>query len=182
MAGTGRNAPCVCGSGVKAKRCCGVARGPSEEQLAKAYLHRQAVGWAPLLIDHTDGDLDASLHEVTQLADRSLTLHVRLPRFWPPAIERLHRALADEDRGALAAALPDAVAAVDTPMERARLARALIQLHDEGHQVDCTLAAYAILDLAENGRSVTLTGALLRTLAVATGTARTPSGLLVASR
>jgi putative transposase len=33
MAKLGRNALCSCGSGLKVKRCCGVARGPSEEQV-----------------------------------------------------------------------------------------------------------------------------------------------------
>jgi hypothetical protein len=34
----GRNQPCHCGSGRKTKRCCGVERGPSEDQLARAHL------------------------------------------------------------------------------------------------------------------------------------------------
>src|SRR4051812_50094489 len=38
MAKTGRNEPCGCGSGLKAKRCCGVTRGPSKESLAVAFL------------------------------------------------------------------------------------------------------------------------------------------------
>ena len=36
MAGLGRNERCPCGSGRKVKRCCGVQRGPSEDELAKA--------------------------------------------------------------------------------------------------------------------------------------------------
>ena len=42
MAQEGRNARCRCGSGRKVKRCCGVRRGPSEAELAKAWLHQQA--------------------------------------------------------------------------------------------------------------------------------------------
>jgi hypothetical protein len=42
MAQQGRNARCPCGSGRKVKRCCGVRRGPSEAELAKAFLHQQA--------------------------------------------------------------------------------------------------------------------------------------------
>src|SRR5947209_8642841 len=38
MADGRRNAPCSCGSGRKAKRCCGIRRGPSESDLARAGL------------------------------------------------------------------------------------------------------------------------------------------------
>ena len=38
MAKIGRNGRCGCGSGVKAKRCCGVTRGPSKDSLAVAFL------------------------------------------------------------------------------------------------------------------------------------------------
>ncbi|MGH3665790.1 MAG: SEC-C metal-binding domain-containing protein, partial [Egibacteraceae bacterium] len=54
MAKTGRNQPCSCGSGRKAKRCCGVTAGPSPDQLARTWLQRQARDWAPLLADYTD--------------------------------------------------------------------------------------------------------------------------------
>lgn len=42
MAKVGRNQRCSCGSGLKVKRCCGVARGPSEESLALAFLRNAA--------------------------------------------------------------------------------------------------------------------------------------------
>jgi hypothetical protein len=42
MAQQGRNERCPCGSGRKVKRCCGVQRGPSEVELAKAWLYQQA--------------------------------------------------------------------------------------------------------------------------------------------
>ncbi|MDP9420813.1 MAG: SEC-C metal-binding domain-containing protein [Actinomycetota bacterium] len=58
MAGVGRNEPCWCGSGVKAKRCCGVRRGPSGPELAKAFLVEQRRASSPALrraIDDVDG-------------------------------------------------------------------------------------------------------------------------------
>ena len=42
MGAAGRNERCECGSGRKAKRCCGVQRGPSEADLARAFLASQA--------------------------------------------------------------------------------------------------------------------------------------------
>lgn len=38
MAGRGRNEPCDCGSGRKTKRCCGERKGPSDSEMAKAFL------------------------------------------------------------------------------------------------------------------------------------------------
>src|SRR4029450_2426813 len=62
MAGVGRNERCPCGSGRKVKRCCGVRRGPSEDELAKAFLAVEARGAAWVLRDHDDEQLD-ELHD-----------------------------------------------------------------------------------------------------------------------
>lgn len=53
MPGPGRNEPCPCGSGRKVKRCCGVRRGPSEDQLARAYVASLARDAARELADTT---------------------------------------------------------------------------------------------------------------------------------
>ena len=58
MAGVGRNERCPCGSGRKVKRCCGVQRGPSEDELAKAFLAVEARAAAWVLRDHDDEQLD----------------------------------------------------------------------------------------------------------------------------
>jgi hypothetical protein len=42
MADRGRNERCGCGSGFKTKRCCGTTRGPSGEQLERAFLADQS--------------------------------------------------------------------------------------------------------------------------------------------
>jgi hypothetical protein len=58
MAGLGRNERCPCGSGRKVKRCCGVRRGPSEDELAKAFLAVEARAAARVLRDHDDEQFD----------------------------------------------------------------------------------------------------------------------------
>ena len=50
MASQGRNERCSCGSGLKAKRCCGTARGPAPEQLARAFLADQSRRVAPRVL------------------------------------------------------------------------------------------------------------------------------------
>jgi hypothetical protein len=57
VAKVGRNQPCPCGSGRKAKRCCGIEGGPSEQSLARAYLAHAAREAAADL----DGVSDAGL-------------------------------------------------------------------------------------------------------------------------
>lgn len=181
MAKTGRNDPCACGSGRKTKRCCGTVAGPSPAQRARAWLDVQARDWAPQLAAHSEADLNELLDEVWRLPSLDLSVRVPLPRLWPPSLERLRRVVADDD-DAVTDAMAHAVSDIDTLERRAHLARAVLALHDDGHRVDCDVAAYAILDLAENDRSVLLSAALVQTVAVTAGAARTPSGLLVAGR
>lgn len=182
MAKVGRNQPCPCGSGIKAKRCCGVPRGPSPDRLARSFLDLQAKQWAPLLADYTDVELEELLDKVAALPQNDLTLQLPLPRLLPPALERLRRAIADQDHSAIVAVVPDALAHVDTLVQRERLARAVLALHDDHHRIDCDTTAYAIIDLATSERSTLLFGALYEALAVSSGASTTPSGLLVAAR
>src|SRR6266536_1619357 len=58
MAGLGRNERCPCGSGRKVKRCCGVRRGPSEDELAKAFLAVEACRAAGVLDGCDDEELE----------------------------------------------------------------------------------------------------------------------------
>lgn len=183
MAKIGRNQPCPCGSGLKAKRCCGVPRGPAPDQLAIAFLHAQAQQWAPLLAGYSDHDLDELMHEVAELATLDLSLHATLPRLLPPALEQLRAAIADRDPDAAARAMPAALAHIDTPLERQRLARAILALHDVGHHVDCDTTAYAICELADpEVTPALLFGGLFHALTLTTGGHTTPAGLLVAAR
>lgn len=142
----------------------------------------QAREWAPLLTDYTDTDLEALSEDVRRLPRLDLMLRVPLPRLLSPALERLRRVIAHDANDAVAGALASAVAEVDTPACRAHLGRAVLALHDDGHRIDCEVAAYAVLDLAHNDPPVLLAAALVETVAVNAGTARTPAGLLVATR
>lgn len=182
MANSGRNQPCACGSGRKTKRCCGTTTGPSPDQLARAWLGGEARHWAPQLIDYSQADLDELLDEITDLPLLDLSLHVPLPRLLPPPLERLRAAAATQDPDAIGEAATAALPSIDRPSLRADLARAVLALHDDDHRVDCDVTAYAIIDLAANDPSYLLFSALVRTFAVTAGGARTPSGLLLASR
>jgi hypothetical protein len=69
---------------------------------------------------------------------------------------------------------------IDTPALRARLARAVLLLRDEGRLGDAA-AAIAILHL-ESPADGLVRAALVRSVAVAAGAAKTPGGLLIARR
>ena len=112
MAGPGRNERCPCGSGRKVKRCCGVRRGPSEDELGKAFLAVEARAAALVLGDHDDEQLDELHDALIDLPSLDPSLLWPLPRLLTPELVRLGAALADEDndtdavRGLLQACSP----------------------------------------------------------------------------
>jgi transposase len=86
MSKIGRNVLCSCGSGRKVKRCCGVARGPSEQSLALAFLRtaaREVAGPAGRL---TETEFAARLGELVDLPCLDLSLQVELPKLLSPAL------------------------------------------------------------------------------------------------
>ncbi len=148
MASVGRNQLCPCGSGVKAKRCCGVRRGPSEVDLAKAFLSEQRRAAAPALrraINDVD-DLVDLYQAVAELPSLDLSVQLRLPRVLGPELERLRSAISHDDAEAIHQALPPALAQVDSPLVRADLARAVLALRAAGRVAE-DVAAAALLDL-----------------------------------
>ena len=179
MAERGRNEPCPCGSGRKAKRCCGVSRGPGPEALARAFLADEARRAFPELAGLSKGELRALLDELIELPSLDLSLVLPLPGLVTPAFSRLLDAVADDDDDELDDALPDALARVDTVEARAGLGRALLALRDRG-RVGPRVAALALVDL-EGGGEALLTASLLQATAIAAGVERTPGGLLVAA-
>jgi hypothetical protein len=181
VAKVGRNDPCPCGSGLKAKRCCGTPRGPSEATLASAYVAAAARDAAADLVglDHLDElELSTFLHEIVHLPELDLSLHVPLPRLLPPPLQRLCYVLETEDLDAFDGALPEAVAIVDGAAVRASLTRSVARLRDDG-LIARDVAAVALVDLTMQ-RSVLLVGSLIQALAVSVGAACTPAGLHVA--
>jgi SEC-C motif len=179
MAGVGRNQPCPCGSGVKAKRCCGVRRGPSEPDLAKAFLSEQR-RVSSLALRRAINDVDAliELYEaVAELPRLDLSCQLRLPRLLTPELERLRSAIDVDDVDEIQVALPDALVQVDNPLVRADLARAVLALREAGRVTE-EVAAAALVDLDSDADAL-VREALVAALAVDCGAARTPSGLVL---
>jgi hypothetical protein len=167
----------MCGSGRKVKRCCGLERGPSESELARAWLAGEARSAARVLRRHEMEDLVELVDEVADLPARDIRLQLPLPRLLSPELEQARAAIADEDVEALAAVLPVALAQVDGPLIRAGLARAVLGLRDAG-AMDAELAAAAVIDLASSSTRLIRTS-LVEALAVVAGAVRTPAGLVV---
>lgn len=173
----GRNDPCPCGSGRKVKRCCGVRRGPSENELARAALAREALSAALLLRPLTDEELGRLWDDMLDLPSLDLSLQLPLPELVTPDLECLLEAVADDDADAIDDALQPVSARLDTPVTRLEVARNVLRLRDVG-RIEPLLAAVAIVELAS--RSAALVAAsLLEAAAVAAGVARTPGGLLL---
>jgi hypothetical protein len=179
MAQQGRNERCRCGSGRKVKRCCGVRRGPSEAELAKAFLHQQAQAAALVLDRRSDAEVVALLEAATRLPKQEVSMQLPLPRLLSPALERLRAAVADDDPDQVAAAVPAALVEVDTPLVRAGLVRAVQALREAG-RVSAEVAAAAVVEQASRSTEL-LKASLLAALRVSVGAATTPSGLLVVS-
>lgn len=177
-----RNEPCACGSGRKSKRCCAAPPGgPTPQEKAVAWLATQARAWAPLLAGYTTAELDEVRGEVCQLPRLDVCLHAPLPRVLPPPLERLRRAIRAGDReGVVTEDAGEALDAIDTPLLRAHLGRGVVELHDDGHHIACEVAAYALIDLADEPASTLVTASIVRTLLVTSGVTPTPSGLVLA--
>jgi hypothetical protein len=180
MAKVGRNQPCPCGSGIKAKRCCEIRRGPSQEELARAFVAIEGQR-ALSLIAHCDREEFTELFdEMMGLPERELSLHVPLPKILTPELERLARVVRADDEDEVEAAMDAALPQVDTPYIRARLSRAVIAQRDAG-RIDRRVAAMALVQLA--GRSLSLLRcSLIQAIGVVVGAVETPSGILVVSR
>jgi SEC-C motif len=179
MPGPGRNEPCSCGSGRKAKRCCGVRRGPSEDQLARAHVASLARDAALDVAGLSDNALHHLWDGLVDLPATDLSLLVTLPKLIGPDLQRLRESIANDDPDWRWDALTAVAAQIDTPQQRAQLADALVRLRDQ-HRTDRRQAAAAILDL--DSRSTRFIGAsLLEAVALTVGASRTPGGLRIAA-
>ena len=114
MGAVGRNDRCPCGSGRKVKRCCGVRTGPSEAELATAFL-AVAARAAAVLAGFDEEDLDELWDGLFDLPLKHLSLLVAFPDLLTPEIDRLHRGMAADDLEEVNAALPAVLARHDTP-------------------------------------------------------------------
>ncbi|MGH2866438.1 MAG: SEC-C metal-binding domain-containing protein [Solirubrobacteraceae bacterium] len=175
----GRNQPCPCGSGRKVKRCCGEQRGPSEDQLASAHLAALAHDAVEDLSDLSDGALQLLFEKLFDLPTIDLSLHVALPQLINPELQRLRDAITDDDPDSGWEELRIVTDQIDTPQQRARLADALLRLHDQG-RLPWSLTAYAIYHLSTRSQHL-LAASLTHTIAVSVGASRTPAGLQIAA-
>jgi hypothetical protein len=164
---------------LKVKRCCEIARGPSKESLAVAFLRsaaRDVAGTAGALSEREFASL---LAELVDLPCLDLSLQVELPKLLSPALGRLCGAIAEDDEIAGDAVIDEVLDQLDTPLERARLARAVIAARDAG-RCGRRLAAVALIDLASGSRQL-LGASVIEAVAVRAGVARTPGGVLLAA-
>ena len=178
----GRNEQCRCGSGRKAKHCCDSTSGPSPEAIDRSFVARAAEGSRPWLLAIRARDAVAIyLDELSVLPERFPELQVDLPALVDPALDRLLVACAVEDEHGIDDGLDEVGPGFDTPAERARLARVVVQLQEDG-ELHPSLAAFALFDLDRRDRCPALVeAAVIQAVSVRAGRARTPSGLLVAS-
>jgi hypothetical protein len=179
--GEGRNQRCSCGSGRKAKRCCGIRRGPSDADLARAWLDVEARRQARVLLRHDEDELFEIVEEMVDLPSTDMSLQLPLPRVLPPELESLRAAVASEEVERVADALPPSLALIDTSPVRRSLAEAVLARRDAG-RVDAAVAAAAVVELACSSTSRLVRNSLVEALAVSAGAAPTPSGLLVVAR
>jgi hypothetical protein len=127
----------------------------------------------------SEAEFAALLVELVDLPCVDLSLQVELPKLLSPVLGRLCAAIAEDDELAGEAVLDEALRELDTPFERARLARAVIAARDAG-RCGRLLAAVALIDLASGSRQL-LCASVIQAVAVRTGVARTPAGILLAA-
>jgi hypothetical protein len=179
MPGPGRNDPCPCGSGRKVKRCCGQHRGPGESDLARAYLAHEARAAARKLRHLDIDELHDLFDELVDLPELDLALTITVPQLHTPDLQHLFDAIKADDVDAGDELIPTILDRLDTPVERARLARAIINLRD-AKRLDSLLAAAAIIDLDSRSR-ILLRASLVHAAFIRTGRMRTPGGLRLAA-
>jgi hypothetical protein len=175
----GRNDPCRCGSGHKTKRCCGQARGPSADQLARAHVAQLARQAAPDLAGLSDRALDHLWDQLVNVPAVDYSLLVTLPQLIGPDLQRLREAIEHDDPDWGWDALTAVHKQIDTPQQRARLADAIVRLRNHG-RLNRRQAAYALLDLSTRSTRF-VAASLLEAVAVSVGISRTPGGLHIAA-
>ncbi len=177
MAKIKRNAPCPCGSGFKAKRCCETPHAYVDVRVLPLELCQGVVNDLP---GTAHDEMRALFDQLIYLPELDTSLQVRLPGIITPDMERAIDALRDDDHAGFDEALGRVVPAVDTLERRIELAQAVIELRDQG-RVPPKLAAIAVLEL-DRPESTFFLSSVAESLAVLAGDRRTPAGLLLSAR
>ncbi len=177
MAKVRRNGPCPCGSGSKAKRCC---YGNHETNGSRVLPSDISEGLINDLIGVPELELRALFDQLLYLPEMDVALQVRLPGIITPDIDRAINALRDDEDELFDHVLEKVVADLDTHDRRIELARAVIELRDQG-RLPPALAAAAVLEL-DRPESILFRSSVAESIAVLAGDQCTPAGLLVATR
>jgi hypothetical protein len=176
MAKVKRNAPCPCGSGNKAKRCCYGAAEPVHDGMLPIEVADAAIAD----LQETDEiELRAYFDELLDLPELDVSLQVRLPGIITPDMDSAINALRDDDFDDFDDALDGVVAAIDSPECRLTLAQAVLKLRDQGH-IKRKFAAMAVLEL-DRPESMLFRSSVAESLAVLAGEQHTPAGLFLAT-
>ena len=178
MSAIGRNQPCRCGSRKKTKHCCGVPNGPSETDLARAFLASEAREAARRLICLPEDELDEIFADVLDLPEQHLSLQLPLPTVLTPEYEGLRQAIEDDDPYAFHEHIEAALRRVDSPEQRAGLARNVLELSEAG-TIDPDVTDAALLDLDSPDAPAFMRASVFRALSVSVGASCTPAGLLI---
>ena len=165
--------------GPQSQRRRGEHRGPDDDDLARAYLAHQSRDAARRLRHLDDDELRELFDELFELPELDLALTLTLPQLLTPDLQHLFDAVKADDPDAGDEVIPRILDQLDTPVERARLARAIISLRDS-RRVDSLLAAAAIIDLDSRSR-ILLNASLVHAAFIHTGRLRTPGGIRLAA-
>jgi len=177
----GRNQLCQCGSGKKAKYCCGSLRGPSPEALERAFLATASRDSRPERLELSlSGLTEQYLDELYLLPMRFPELTVTLPALIDLDLDELLQSCATRDFQGAEEAMRRAASRYQSVPERARLAREVVRLRDED-RLDRYLAALALFDLGRPEPSALVEAATLQAALVRSGASRTSTGLVVSS-
>jgi hypothetical protein len=175
MAKIRRNAPCPCGSGSKAKRCC---YGINETTQIHCLPTELCQGVVANLIDIDEVELMVLEEELLDLPEIDTSLQVPLG-ILTPTIGAALCAIQDDDVDLFDEVLDEVMLEVDWPDRRTDLARAVITLRDQG-RIPSDLAALAVIDL-DCLQSTLFASSVAESLAVLAGEVSTPAGLIVAT-
>jgi len=104
---------------------------------------------------------------------------VPLPTLITPELEQLIQAAIDDDLDSAEQALPAVLDVVDTPQQRAQLARAVINLRDTG-KLSTRQAAAALIDLESRSQTL-IRASLIHAIFIKIGRIRPPGGLRIAA-
>ena len=174
----GRNDPCPCGSGSKAKHCCGLDQ---RHKLQGGRLAEVAASRGPALEELCDDCLTELWLEVLDLPDHHDDCRLRLGPTRSASVTALAGGLADGDADAMVDELPGALREVDCPAARAELGQAVLDLEAAG-RVPTLVASVALGDLGGSGPSLLLMAALLSALAMEVDRCPIPVGSLLGRR